>query len=64
MDEYRQEQQMPQRRERRSGAKKNNRLKLILGTIAAVGVSRHPNWLSRVDLPEPDVPMMVTNSPS
>ena len=29
-----------------------------------VGVSRHPNWLSSVDLPEPDLPMMVTNSPS
>ena len=28
------------------------------------GVSRHPNWLSRVDFPEPDLPMMVTNSPS
>ena len=38
MDEYRQEQQAPQRRERKSGAKKNSRLKLILGTIAAIGV--------------------------
>ena len=29
-----------------------------------VGVSRQPSVLSRVDLPEPEVPMMVTNSPS
>ena len=29
-----------------------------------VGVSRQPSWFSRVDLPEPEVPMMVTNSPS
>lgn len=29
-----------------------------------VGVSRHPNVFNKVDLPEPDVPMMVTNSPS
>lgn len=38
MDGYRQEQQMPERRERRSGAKKKSRLKLILGTVAAIGV--------------------------
>ena len=38
MDEYRQEQQMPRKRERRSGAKKKSRLPLILGTIAAIGV--------------------------
>ena len=29
-----------------------------------VGVSRQPRVLSRVDLPEPEEPMMVTNSPS
>ena len=29
-----------------------------------VGVSRHPNVFNKVDLPEPEVPMMVTNSPS
>ena len=29
-----------------------------------VGVSRHPKVFSRVDLPEPEVPMIVTNSPS
>jgi len=29
-----------------------------------VGVSRQPRMLSRVDLPDPLVPMMVTNSPS
>ncbi len=29
-----------------------------------VGVSRQPSWLSRVDFPEPDVPIMVTNSPA
>ena len=38
MDEYRQEQQMPRRRERRSGAKRKSKLKLILGTIAAIGL--------------------------
>ncbi len=32
--------------------------------FALDGVSRQPSWLSRVDLPEPDLPMMVTNSPS
>ena len=29
-----------------------------------VGVSRQPSVFSSVDLPEPDVPIMVTNSPS
>ena len=29
-----------------------------------VGVSRQPSVFSKVDFPEPDVPMMVTNSPS
>ena len=29
-----------------------------------VGVSRQPRVLSSVDLPEPEEPMMVTNSPS
>ena len=29
-----------------------------------VGVSRQPRVFNSVDLPEPDVPMMVTNSPS
>lgn len=38
MGEHRQGQQMPERRERKSSAKKNSRLPLILGTIAAIGV--------------------------
>jgi len=29
-----------------------------------VGRSRHPIWLRRVDFPDPDGPMMATNSPS
>ena len=29
-----------------------------------VGVSRQPSMFNSVDFPEPDVPMMVTNSPS
>ncbi len=28
-----------------------------------VGVSRHPRMLSKVDFPEPDAPMIATNSP-
>ena len=38
MDEYRQEQQTSQSRERRSSARKKSKLALILGTIAAIGV--------------------------
>ena len=37
MGEYRREQETPQRRERRSGARKKSRIPLILGTIAAIG---------------------------
>ena len=38
MDEYRREQQTPQRRERRSGTRRKSKLTWILGTIAAIGV--------------------------
>jgi hypothetical protein len=31
--------------------------------VPTVGLSRHPMMFMSVDLPEPDAPMMATNSP-
>jgi len=37
--------------------------KMIKGDLPDVGVSRAPRMCIKVDLPEPDGPMMATNSP-
>ena len=48
----------------RSSSRRSSSWKLSTFTVPPVGRSSPPSMFSKVDLPEPEVPMMATNCPA